>query len=30
MSKVQQVFKTTDGYFHSSLELAEIHQKQVD
>lgn len=30
MSKVQQVFKTTDGYFHPSLELAEIHQKQVD
>lgn len=30
MSEIQQVFKTTDGYCHSTLERAEIHQKHLD
>ena len=30
MSKVQQVFKTTDGYCHPTLERAEVHQKHLD
>ena len=30
MSKIEQVFKTTDGYCHSTLERAEIHQKHLD
>lgn len=30
MSKIEQVFKTTDGYFHPTLERAEVHQKYLD
>ena len=30
MSEIQQVFKTTDGYCHSTLKRAEIHQKHLD
>lgn len=30
MSEIQQVFKTTDDYCHSTLERAEIHQKHLD
>lgn len=30
MSRVEAVYKTTDGEFFDSLEKAEEHQKKVD